>query len=67
MMIMFGEYQILIFLHDKIIILTKPPLILMSGVVNTDNSRYIANRSNCTVQWVLEDNVWQVSGYDERS
>lgn len=35
--------------------------------VNTDNSRYIANRSNCTVQWVLEDNVWQVSGYDERS
>lgn len=35
--------------------------------VNTDNSRYIANRSNCTVQWVLEDNVWRVSGYDERS
>lgn len=67
MMIMFGEYQILILLRDKIIILTKPPLILMSGVVNTDNSRYIANRSNCTVQWVLEDNVWQVSGYDERS
>ena len=47
--------------------MTKPPLILMSGVVNTDNSRYIANRSNCTVQLVLEDNVWQVSGYDERS
>ena len=67
MMIMFGEYQILILLRDKIIILTKPPLILMSGVVNTDNSRYIANRSNCTVQWVLEDNAWQVSGYDERS
>lgn len=35
--------------------------------VNTDNRRYIANRSNCTVQWVLEDNVWRVSGYDERS
>lgn len=35
--------------------------------VNTDNSRYIANRSNCTVQWVLEDNIWRVSGYDERS
>ena len=35
--------------------------------VNTDNSRYIANRSNCTVQWVLEDNVWRVSSYDERS
>ncbi len=33
MMIMFGEYQILIFLRDKIIILTKPPLIVMSGVV----------------------------------
>lgn len=29
--------------------MTKPPLIIMSGVVNTDNSRYIANRSNCTV------------------
>ena len=67
MMIMFGEYQILILLRDKNIILTKPPLIIMSGVVNTDNSRYIANRSNCTVQWVLEDNVWRVSGYDERS
>lgn len=35
--------------------------------VNTDNSRYIANRSNCTVQWVLDDNIWRVSGYDERS
>ena len=33
MMIMFGEYQILIFLYDKIIILKKPPLIVMSGVV----------------------------------
>ena len=33
MMIMFGEYQILILLRDKIIILTKPPLTAMSGVV----------------------------------
>ena len=33
MTIMFGEYQILILLRDKIIILTKPPLTAMSGVV----------------------------------
>lgn len=33
MMIMFGEYQILILLRDKNIILTKPPLTAMSGVV----------------------------------
>jgi len=51
MMIMFGEYQILIFLHDKIIILTKPPLIIMSGVVRYHliiNGKTKEEKDECT-------------------
>jgi hypothetical protein len=51
MMIMFGEYQILILLRDKIIILTKPPLIVMSGVVRYHliiNGKTEEEKDECT-------------------
>ena len=60
MTIMFGEYQILILLRDKNIILTKPPLIVMSGVVRYHliiNGKTEEEKDECTIISVDSKNI----------